>query len=152
MPYTISDECRAEYDQLIDTVVPHAQNMIRKYRDLVPVGAAVCEDGKMELLAGYTGEDVGSTEDVERLVVAGLRQSVKSGKYRSTAIAVQMREIRRPEMKPTPAIKVILESTLGPPVYVYVPYVRKWLRGADFSKPFLSPGKALVFDDSKDVS
>ena len=152
MPEAISDQCRQEYDQLLDMLVPHAQNMIRKYRDLVPVGAAVDADGKVELVAGWTGEDMGSTEDVERLLVSGMRQSVKAGKYRSTGIALQMREIRRLGAKPMPAIKIILESKFGPPAFFYVPYERKWLRRIVFGDPLFVSGESLVFDDSKDVS
>ena len=151
MSEVISDECKREYDEFVGMLVPHAQNMIRKYRNLIPVGAGMSADGKFELVAGWTGE-TGSTEDVERLLVAGLRQSVKTGKYRSTAIALQMRELRRPGMKTVPALKIILESTLGPPVYLYVPYEKKWLRPIAFGDAFFFPGQSLVFDDSKEVS
>lgn len=142
-----------DYKKIIEFVMTHAEAVVLKGEHLVPVGAAVRADGQVEANAAMPDDSgFANTLDVERMLIAGLRKDVKSGKYRSTGIALEMKELRREGRASVPAIKIILESILGVPAFYYQPFRRRLFRKPQFERPIMIPGKAVVLDENAELS
>lgn len=146
-------ELADDYQELTEFLMTIATKMISKSGRLAPCGAAIKADGACVAIGALPESPLDENpEEIERLLIEGLRQGVKSGEYRATAIALDMLKIQREGHPAMPAIKLILESRSGSPANYYQPYRRRWFRKASFESPFIMVGRPVVFDDKLDIS
>jgi hypothetical protein len=148
-----SGELADDYQKLMEFLLLHATRVIESGEYLVPAAAAIGIDGALTAMAAAPETfPYGYPDDVERMLIQGLRIGVKSGEYRATGIALELREVRREGLPTVPAIKLILESRAGLPANLYQPFRRRWFRKPHYETYFTKVGRAVVFDDSVELS
>ena len=146
-------ELADDYQKLTDFLLVHASGVLESGEHLLPAAAAIGIDGGLTAMAAAPETfPYGYPDDVERMLIQGLRIGVKSGEYRATGIALELRELRRDGSPTVPAIKLILESRAGLPANLYQPFKRRWFRKPKYETNFIGVGRAVVFDDSVELS
>jgi hypothetical protein len=107
-----------DLDGLLDTVVPAAQQLLEKYGEFFPFGAAVTGDGETRLLADHPDRTEHPTSaDVLTALVDGVRG--QRDDLRAVAICSDAR------LADSDAIRVDLEHREGAAMAVLLPYKHK---------------------------
>jgi hypothetical protein len=83
---TPKEECEA----LMSAVVPFAQRMLSQYREFYPFGGAMGTDGKIVEVGASTGSEHPASQDLVALLEAGFREGARTGRYRATALVIDM--------------------------------------------------------------
>jgi hypothetical protein len=151
--HTLMGELADDYQKMCEFLMQLASSMIDGGGHLAPAGVAVGRDGScIGMMAQPTSFPIADPEEMERMLIEGLRLGVKSGEYRATGIALELRELRREDSPTVPAIKLILESRAGQPAYYYQPFRRRWFRKPRYEPYFIVKGRSVVFDDTIELS
>jgi hypothetical protein len=134
-----SSQAQADLDELLNAVLPFAQQQLASYGEFRPFGAAVSEDGQMTLLAGHPGlGEPTPAQDVLDLLYQGARRTAPD--YRAAAFAVNVRA------EGSDAVRVELEHREGSVLVVLVPYQRNMAQGTiTFGQMRAGAGQARVW-------
>ncbi len=131
-----------DLDQLLNVLLPFAEQMLDKYGEFLPFGAVLTSDGEVRLFAGYA-EPTDSSTDVAELIRAGFRESAQSGEIVAIGLCLDVRVARPDGDGPIDAICAELEHSCGEAVDVFLPYVPG--PPVTYGEIFASPGKRRVF-------
>ena len=113
---------RADFDTLINLVLPFAQRMLATHGEFHPFGAVLASEGEARLVSGVTEEDHPDSADVARRLLEALRERVGKREVRATAVSTDVR-IRHPDTGvESDAIEVALEHLDDEAPNVYLPY------------------------------
>lgn len=115
---------RAKLNELLNAVLPFAQQMLDKHGEFYPFAAALDPDGKVILVAGHPGEEHPVPSELRDFLEASLRQGAQEGRYTGTAVCFNA------TFTPTggtrqDVVAVELEHESGDAVTVYLPYSEK---------------------------
>jgi len=77
---------KAECENLMNTALPFAEQMLQKHGEFFPYGAALKENGEIASVAGYDGRELPPSNDIIRLLKEAFVKGAKSGEYRATAL------------------------------------------------------------------
>lgn len=136
---------RDEMDALLDALLPFAQQMIGKHGEFYPFAAALDSSGEIQMVAGHTGEERPDSSELIELLYEGLSQQASSGEIRAAGVCADVRVTPPGSRDVTDAIRVAIEHTGSEPVEVFLPYVGRKFRGAQYGELFAQPGTARVF-------
>jgi hypothetical protein len=146
-------ELADDYQKMCEFLMELASSMIDDGGHLAPAGVAIGGDGTCTAVMAHPDSyPIADPDQMERLLIEGLRLGVKSGEYRATGIALELRELRRDGLPTVPAIKLMLESRAGRPATYYQPFRRRWFRKPYYEPHVVAAGRAVVFDDSVELS
>ena len=131
---------KADCEELMNRVVPFAQQILTTYGEFFPFGATMRPDREIALAAGYDGVERPPSEDVIRVLKRGYIQAAREGLLVATALVY---DTRIPNEK-TDAITVSLNHRDNYSIVVIFPY--KIENGKVTLAPALSKkGEADVF-------
>jgi hypothetical protein len=120
-----TQQSQDDLDGLLDETLPFAQQMLAKFGEFHPFGAAVTVNGGTELFGADPGQGEHAGADVRALLLGGMR-GVRE-KFRAFAVCC---DVRLPD---SDAIRVELEHQDGHAVAVLLPYKKKRFgRGFDY--------------------
>jgi hypothetical protein len=111
-----------DFDQLLNTLIPVAQEMISKHGEFFPFGSSIGTDGKVDLNTPYKENNCPTSQLIIDIMTQGFRKSALDGKIRAAGICYDVRTIPPGKNKKTDAIWVTLEQQTGEAVDVIVPY------------------------------
>jgi len=115
-------EGKDEAQQLMDSVLPFAEQMLNKHGEFVPYGGAMKSNGEIISVAGTDGEEQPKSTDIIQILQDGFRNEAENGNYKATAIVYDVR-VRSPERgDPSDAIAIALDHKSGYSVVVLLPY------------------------------
>ncbi len=134
-----------ELERLLGATVPFAKDMVEKYGEFYPYGAALQTDEQVGLLQGGPEGENPPVQAVLDAVIEGLRQAAGEGRIRASAVCIDMRVTRPGETEKTNAICVQLEHAEGEAIDVYVPYSKQSEGEVAFGEMFAGPGEARIF-------
>jgi len=134
-----------DLDELLNAVLPFAQQMLSDHGEFFPFGSAMTVDGKIEELAAFTGDERPSSEELIALLTRGLRQKATAGEIRAAAICYDVRTIPPGHSEKTDAVCVSLEHQDGETADVYLPYKKGWFGKISYGQIFGSPRKREFF-------
>jgi len=75
-----------DLEELLNTLVPFAQQMLSEHGEFYPFGASIDAPGELACVAGDTGEEQPDSKEVIDLLVRGFREEAKRGRIRAAAI------------------------------------------------------------------
>jgi hypothetical protein len=136
---TASVAAQDDLDQMLNAVLPFAEQTLSRYGELLPFGAAVSSDGQVVLLAADPGlgEHPPSVAVLDTLY-AGARASADT--RRAVAFVADVRA------NGADALRLELEHRQGVTLVLVVPYTRsRFRRTITFGEMQGSPGRARVW-------
>jgi hypothetical protein len=109
-----------DLDQLLNALLPFAQQMLGQHGEFFPFGASIRPDGEVRMAAADAGEARPDPEDVLAAVENSLRADAAAG--RITAAGTTANVTVDLGDGPTDAIVVDLDHSDGESVRVFLPY------------------------------
>lgn len=135
---------RDELDALLDLLLQHAQDLLRRHGEFYPFGNVMTNDGEISAIGAYTGTEHPPSQDLIDLLVEEMRAQAVNGRIRAAAICYDVR-VKHPGGKPTDAIAVSLEHRAGDTVLVLLHYTKGRFTGVKFGDLTASQGQRRVF-------
>jgi hypothetical protein len=136
---------RDDLNQLLNVLIPFAQQTLGHQGGFLPFAAALSTEGKVEVISGHPGSDETTAKEIHDVLLEGLQQGARDGKYRATGLCCEVR-VRRGEADPgTDAIAVALEHSDGTALDIYLPYEKKSAEEITYGNMFGTTGQAKVF-------
>ncbi|MDH3637599.1 MAG: hypothetical protein OES09_03960 [Gammaproteobacteria bacterium] len=139
-----TNEAKAEAEDLINAVLPVAQQMLEKYGEFIPYGGAMKPNGEVVSVPGYDGNEQPSSQEIINLLKDSFRAAGKNGEYKATAIVFDVHVIAPGSDEKTDAVAVALDHKEGYSVVVLFPY--QLSDGAvEFGQVFAEAGDNDIF-------
>jgi hypothetical protein len=136
---------KEECEELLNAVLPFAQQMLTKYREFYPFGSTMSIDGTISQTASSTGEERPASQPLIDLLERGFRDAAKRRQLKATAIVVDVRTIPPGKKEKQDAVEVRLDHVSGYSVKVIVPYTFSSKGEAEFSPAFAVAGEGKIF-------
>ena len=134
-----------DLDELMNALLPFAQEMLRKHGAFYPFAGSMSTAGEIAQVGGYTGDEQSPTKEVIDLLVGGLGEEARLGEIRAAAVCLDVRTIPPGKSEKTDAICVRLEHLNGESVDVFLPYRKGWLGKYTFGDLFATKGDRRIF-------
>lgn len=138
---------RDDKDQVLNALLPFAEQMLRRHGSFHPFAAALTRGGEVELVLLVTeaAEDHPESAALPASFQEVLRERAVRREIRACGVCADMRVTKPQTGEVTEAIGAFIEHVEDQPVEVYLPYSRKRLRGYSFRESWESPGEPRVF-------
>lgn len=114
---------RRQLDEVLNKLLPFAHELLGKYGEFFPFGAAMERDGKLRIISGDTGSEHPPSDEVIELLTNAMKEA-RDG-YTAIGICYDVRIRARADAPPTDAICVALEHRDGMAVMVLEPYSKR---------------------------
>jgi hypothetical protein len=138
-----------DLEELLNALIPFAQEMLAKHGEFYPFGASVSAKGEIACVAGEMGEEQPDTKEVIDLLVKGLGDEASRGEIRAAAICYDVRIVPPEQTEQVDAIAVRTEHQNGEAIEAYLPY-RKAGRGKyEYDELFAIEGERGIFPEQK---
>lgn len=111
-----------DLDELLNVLLPFAQQMLAKQGEFLPFGSSMKIDGTIIANAGYDISAHPQSQEIIDLMISSFQQSATSGELRAAGICCDIRVAPPGMTKKTDAICVSLEHQSGAAVDVVIPY------------------------------
>jgi hypothetical protein len=125
-----------DLDQLLNAVVPFAQQMLAKHGEFFPFGSSMTTDGEIVANASYDGDEQPESKHLIELLTQAFRQEASSGKIRAAAICYDVRTVPPGQSEKTDAICVSAEHKNGEAANVFLPYKKGWFGRISYGQLF----------------
>ena len=135
---------KSEAEELLNVVLPYAEELLSKHGEFFPFGAAMNRLGGISHESAFPGSEQPPSSEVVDLLRRAFRSAGRSGDYRATAIAYDARvQVPGTESK-TDAVAVELDHRESYSVVVFFPYA---LSGGsvEIGSPFARAGTCEIF-------
>jgi hypothetical protein len=133
---------RRQLDEVLNKLQPFAHELLGKYGEFFPFGAAMERDGKLRIISGDTASEHPPSDEVISLLTNAMKEA-RDG-YIAVGICYDVRVRARADAAPTDAICVALEHRDGTAVLVLEPYLKR--DGAlEYGSLIAQQGRRTVF-------
>jgi len=122
MPAQPSPEAREDYNALVESLMPFAEEMLKKHGEFFPFGAAVNTTGEVTAHATYDGNETPPSEEVIASLVQSFQAEARAGKIRASGICYDGRIVQ--DGKKVDAVIISLEHVSGNASKTCVPYTK----------------------------
>jgi hypothetical protein len=136
---------RDEMDGVLDALLRFAQQMLDKHGEFYPYAAALDSSGEVQMVAADVGEEHPDSSELIELLYEGLTRQASAGQIRAAGVCADVRVNPPDSADTTDAIKIAIEHASSDPVEVFLPYVKRRFRGAQYGELFAQAGTARVF-------
>jgi hypothetical protein len=116
----LPSQARADFDTLLETLMPFAEQMLNKHGEFYPFGAAVNAQGEVVSVSPEEETEMPASEEVIQSLTRRLDTEARAGNARATGICYNGRIVQ--EGKEIDAIICTLEHESGEASKTYVPY------------------------------
>ena len=120
MPQQPTPEAKEDFNALLETLMPFAEEMLKKHGEFFPFGAAVNTAGEVSGHATYDGNETPSSEEVIAGLVQAFQTDARGGAIRATGICYDGRIVQ--DGKKVDAVIIGLEHVSGCASKTCVPY------------------------------
>ena len=134
-----------DLEELLNFLIPFAQEMLAKNGEFYPFGAAIDAQGEVAAQAADTGEEQPDSNDVIAMLVAGMREEAKRGEIRAAGICYDARVVPPGKTEKTDAIACRLEHSSGEAFVTFVPYRKGFMGRYKYDDLFASEGDQAIF-------
>jgi hypothetical protein len=131
-------------NQLLNAVLPLAQQMLGKRGTFLPFGASVSSSGEVALCQGMPDTD--SEQAVLDMLVSALRQQASDGMIRGSALCYDSRVTMPGGGEKHEAICVELEHASERCARLFLPYRKGFLKRISYGQLFGSTQEPRVFE------
>jgi len=133
-----------EIQELLNFLLPYAEQMLNQHGEFYPYAAAVGSDGELNTVGTDLDDD---SPDVGELLLAlhqGLRERAADGAIRASGIAADVTLTDPDSGETTDAVQVELDHAEADPVDIFVPYETE-AEGIKFGELVAAEGREPVF-------
>jgi hypothetical protein len=113
---------QADLEELMNFLIPFAQQMLAKSGEFFPFAAAMKQDGTIAQIMSYDGNEQPVSDDLIAILMDGFREDASKGELRATGICYDVRVAFGSSTNKTDAICVWLEHSDGEAKIIYLPY------------------------------
>jgi hypothetical protein len=132
---TLYAELKPHIESLAVPLIDFSKQCIRNRGGFLPHAAILTAEGKVELIAAWSGHERTNAAEILPLLHEGLRARAQRGALAATGVAESV-TITLPGEPPAKAIKVLFEHRRGLTVALYVPYEEHPGKGLAFNPAF----------------
>lgn len=136
---------KEECEDLMNSVLPFAHKILTQHREFYPFGGAMAPDGKIIAVGGDPGEEHPGSQEVIDLLERGFQEGARTGKYKATAVVVDMRVVPPGKNTKQDAIAVRLDHRDGYSAVVVFPYSIGSSGEVTIAAPFAVKGAERIF-------
>jgi hypothetical protein len=136
---------REECEALMNLLLPLAQKMLTEHRAFLPYGAGVGPAGEMTMMMAKTGDGPGDANELIAMLELGQRQGAAEGKFKVTALVIDMVVIPPGKTAKQDGIAVRLDHRDGLSMIVGFPYSFSPTGELLIDPPFASDGAKRIF-------
>jgi len=134
-----------DLNQLMNELLPFAQEMLAKHGEFFPFGGYMDIGGGIAHVAGWTGEEQPPSQEVIDVLIGGLRQQAERREIRASALCIDVLAIPPGETEKRDAISVRLEHANAESAIVFLPYRKSPSGDYDYGDLFAVRGTHDVF-------
>jgi hypothetical protein len=135
-----------DLDQLLNALLPFAQEQVTKHGSFLPFGATLTTEGEIRLAAAHLGDD--QPPDANALIdllISGFEKDVAAGAIKAAGTCVDVRVVPPGQSDKTDAICAQLEHVTGQCADVFLPYKKGLLGRMKFGDLFAVAGTSRIF-------
>jgi hypothetical protein len=140
-----------ELDQLLNSVLEFAKEMLTKHGEFFPFGSSMDLAGKITMDGADTGNEHPPSQELIDILVQSYAQRAETGELRAAAICADVRVVPPGKADKTDAISVGLEHQSGEAFTVFLPYQKSWFGRMRYQALFASARTAQFFRKSGTV-
>jgi hypothetical protein len=137
-----------ELDQLLNSALEFAKQMLSKHGEFFPFGSSMDPAGKIIMDGAHTGDEHPPSQELIDLLTQSYAQRAEAGELRAAAICADVRVVPPGKSSKTDAISVGLEHQSGEAVTVFLPYQKGWFGKISYGGLFASARDAQFFRKS----
>jgi hypothetical protein len=141
----MDQSAKEECEQVMNFLIPFAQQMLEKHGEFFPLGAAMQADGKIAALPTDVGDEHPPSQRIIDSLTQVFRRGAKEGKYRATGLAYGIRTVPPGSKEETDAVGVRLDHVRGYSVVVVFPYRISPNHVVTFAASFANKGSGDIF-------
>ncbi|MFO0828715.1 MAG: hypothetical protein U0572_11290 [Phycisphaerales bacterium] len=134
-----------DLDNLMNALLPFAQQMLAKHGEFYPYGSTMTTGGEIVSQAAYSGDDHPKSQPLIELMTQAFRAMAASGEIRAAGICYDVRTIPPGQTEKTDAICLGLEHQTGQSVSVFLPYKKGWFGKIQYGELFATKRDAEIF-------
>jgi hypothetical protein len=136
---------REEGDNLLNALLPFAQQMLGKHGEFYPFGGFVDQAGKTGLFAAYDGREQPPSQALIDMMVESFKREGPVMGYRAIGICFDVLATLPGQTSKTDAIQVAIEYSDGEAIDVFLPYSKKWFGRIKYGEVVASRGESKIF-------
>jgi len=136
---------KQECERLLNGLLPVAERMLSEHRQLHPFAIALTSEGRVVPTSPYTDDGRPRSRNVVTVLETGLKQGATSGRYRATALVLDMLVVPPFTDVEHHAIAIRLDHRGGYSVIVFYPYVLGESGWPAIKAPFSVWGEKKIF-------
>jgi hypothetical protein len=136
---------KEECEELMRSVMPFARQMLEQHREFYPFGGAMAADGQIVAVGGDTGDEHPKSQEVISVLEKGFQEDARAGRYKATAVVVDMLVVPPRKSVKQDAIAVRLDHRDGYSVVVVFPYVIGPAGDVTIESPYAVKGEQRIF-------
>jgi hypothetical protein len=140
----VSAVAKRQSEELMNAVLPFAEQMLRNHGEFFPFGAIVNKAGKIEQQGAWTGSEHPPSQEVIEVLYKGYVAGARTGDYIATALVYDVRVIPPGQNEKTDAIAVDISHRDGVSQTVIYPYRLKDKR-LEVGQPYAIANQHPVF-------
>ena len=134
-----------DLEELLNALLPFAQEMLAKHGEFYPFGAAIDISGEIAAQAAEPGGENPDSNEVIAMLVAGMREEANRGEIRAAGICYDARVVPPGKTEKTDAIACRLEHASGEAIVTFVPYRKGFMGRYKYDELFASAGEQAIF-------
>ncbi len=116
------EQGKADSQELIDSVLPFAEQMLAEHGEFFPYGGAMKPNGEIISIGATDGDEHPPSSELISLLKNALMKSAKSKEYKAVALVYDVR-VPLPETgEKSDAIAIDLDHESGYSIIVFLPY------------------------------
>ena len=142
----------ADLEELLNALLPFAQEMLGKHGEFYPFGASIDAKGEITAQAAEPGEENPDSQEVIGMLIAGMRAEAQRGEIRAAGICYDSRVVPPGKTEKTDAIACRLEHSNGEAVQTFVPYRKGFLGRYKYDELFATEGDQAIFSAATGAS
>ncbi len=136
---------KQQCERLMDTVLPFAEDMLKRRGEFFPFGGAMNLAGKIINEGAWTGEEHPPSVDVIKVLHEAFKKGAKRGEFLATALVYDVRVVPPGKSAKTDAVAVDIDHRDGISQTVIYPYSLKDGR-LSFGETYAIPMQHPVFE------
>lgn len=133
-----------DFDELLNVLIPFAQQQLQQHGGFFPFGATVTSAGEVVCNAGYDKESAEAAELIELLTEA-FRRDAAAGTIRTAALCYDGRTVPPGKSKKTDAICIRMENREDRSSTVFLPYRKGWFGRISYGELFAAARERQFF-------
>jgi hypothetical protein len=140
-------EPNEEIEELLNFLLPFAEQMLKKEGEFYPYAATMAADGEVAAVAIHEGDEQPDVGDLLITLHDQLREQAADGAIRASGIAADVTLTDPDSGEMTDAVQVQLDHVDAEAVVIYAPY-EKDTESIRFGELVAAPGREPVFSAS----